>query len=133
MANEFYSYEGIRNGATYLLDSTTTTAIADDTDSLIGKVVTLVGNYEVGYGSAGATPLGFVQSVEKESANSEKLVVAIVFNQAGEEVECAGSETAGAFAQCDGKGGIAVSTTYKKATIYGVNSTDKVCTVYISG
>lgn len=130
---EFYSYEGIRNGATYILDDTTKTAIAADPMQIVGKVVALTGNYTVGYGASGATPLGFVEMVEKETGNGDTLVVSVVFNQSREGVACAGTETAGAFAACDGTGGIVKSTTATNARIWGVNADSKTATLYIHG
>lgn len=130
---EFYCYEGIRNGATFIVDDDTKEAITGNTSDIIGKVVTLTDMYKVGYGSAGAAPLGFVEQVEKENVNSDNLVVSVVFNQAREEIPCAGSETAGAYAACDGSGGLKSSTSATNARIYGVDSTEKTCTVYISG
>lgn len=134
--SEFYSYEGLRNGGTFYVDETTKTAIKDDPSAIVGKVVTLTGNYTVGYGSAKDNPLGFVEQVEKENNNSGKLVVSVVWNQSREGVTCAGSETAGVSAACDGTGGLqAVATTdhATSAKIWGVDATNKVCAVYIGG
>lgn len=130
---EFYCYEGIRNGATYILDDTTKTAIASNPMQIVGKVVTMTDNYTVGYGSSGNTPLGFVEMVEKETGNGETLVVSVVFNQSREGVQCSGSETAGAFASVDGKGGIVKSNTPTNARIWGVHPDNKTATVYIHG
>lgn len=130
---EFYSYEGIRNGGTFLLDDTTKTEIAADPMQIVGKVVTLTSNYTVGYGSSGDAPLGFVEMVEKETGNNNALVVSVVFNQSREGVTCAGSEAAGNYAACDGTGGIVKSTTATNTRIWGVNATSKTATVYIRG
>lgn len=131
--NEFYCYKGLRNGGTFLLDETTQDKIKSSPNQLIGKVVTLTDNYTVGYGSANAVPLGFVEMVEKEATNSDRLVVSVVWNQSEELIDCAGSETAGNFAACDGKGGIVRSTTPSNARIWGVDTAGKVATVYIHG
>lgn len=135
---EFYCYEGIRNGATYKVATATKTALGSNVKDIVGKVVTITGNYEVGYGSSGDRPLGFVEQVEKESVNSDTLVVSVVWNQAREDIPCAGSETAGAYLACDGSGGLALSGTssapkVSNAVAYGVDATAKTCTVYISG
>lgn len=130
---EFYSYEGIRNGGTFLLDDTTKTTIAADPMQIVGKVVTLTSNYTVGYGSSGDAPLGFVEMVEKETGNNNALVVSVVFNQSREGITCAGSEVAGNYAACDGTGGIVKSTTATNTRIWGVNATSKTATVYIRG
>lgn len=131
--SEFYCYEGIRNGATYLVDESTKTAIASDPSQIIGKVVAMTGNYTVGYGSSGANPLGFVEMVEKETGNNDALVVSVVFNQSREGVDCTGSETAGKFAACDGKGGIIASTNATSAKVWGIHTDNKTATVYIHG
>lgn len=135
---EFYCYEGIRNGATFKVAAATKTALGANHADIVGKVVTLTGNYEVGYGSSGDRPLGFVEQVEKESTNSDTLVVSVVWNQSREDIPCAGSETAGAYLACDGTGGLALSGTssapkVSNAIAYGVDATAKTCTVYIHG
>lgn len=130
---EFYCYEGIRNGATYLVDATTKTALGTNPMQIVGKVVTLTGNYTVGYGSSGDAPLGFVEMIEKESTNSDTLVVSVVFNQSREGIDCAGSEAAGNYAACNGTGGIVKSTTATNTRIWGVNATSKTATIYIGG
>lgn len=135
---EFYSYEELVNGGTFLLNSTTANAIKDNPADIVGKVVTLVDNYTVGYGSSGAIPLGFVGQVENENTNSNKLVVSVLWNVSHEDVPCAGSETAGSFAVCDGSGGLAVASgtgaaTFTNTRLYGVDATNKVCTAYIHG
>lgn len=134
--SEFYSYEGLRNGGTFLVDATTKTAIANSPTDIVGKVVTLTGNHTVGYGSAKDNPLGFVEQVEKENNNSGNLVVSVVWNQSREDIACAGTETAGAFAACNGSGGLQAAAAADGATsakIWGADATNKVCTVYISG
>lgn len=135
---EFYSYEGIRNGATFKVNSTTKTAIKDNPSQIVGKVVTLTGNYEVGYGTAGDRPLGFVEQIEKENVNSDTFVVSVVWNQAREDITCAGTETAGSYLACDGTGGLALAGTSSapkpsSAIAYGVDATNKLCTAYIHG
>lgn len=126
-------FNGIRNGATFYLDSTTKTAIKSNTKDIIGKVVTLVDNATVGYGEAGDRPLGFVESIEEDKSGSETWVVSVLFNQSQEGINCAGTEIAGEYLACDGTGGLAKSTTATNAVAYSVDSTNKVCTVYISG
>lgn len=130
---EFYCYEGIRNGATYILDDTTKTALGTNPMQIVGKVVTLTGNYTVGYGNSGATPLGFVEMIEKETSNNDTLVVSVVFNQSREGVDCAGSEVAGNYAACNGTGGIVKSTTATNTRIWGVDANSKTATIYIGG
>ena len=130
---EFYCYEGIRNGATYKVADATKTALGANVKDIVNKVVTVTGNKEVGYGSAGDEPLGFVEQVEKENVNSEELVVSVVWNQAREDIPCAGSETVPTFVACDGKGGLQASNSATSAKLYDVDSDNKTCTVYIHG
>lgn len=135
---EFYCYEGIRDVATFKVDSATKTAINANPKSIVGKVVTLTGNYQVGYGSSGDIPLGFVEQVEKENTTSGELVVSVVWSQARENIACAGSETAGDYLACNGTGGLVLSGTSSapkpsSAVAYGVDATAKTCTVYIHG
>lgn len=129
--SEFYCYEGLRNGGTFLLDDTTKTAIASDPKQILGKVVALTDNFTAGYGSAGDIPLGFVEMVEPEKSGSEQWVVSVVWNQSREGVT--GSGTAGSFLTCDGTGGVSTSTTATNARLWGIDSTDNTATVYIHG
>lgn len=130
----FYSYEGLRNGATFILDEDTRKKIeADPLNMIRGKVVTMTDDYTVGFGSSGKDPLGFVESVEHETNFNKPLVVTVVWNQSQERVDCAGSETAGAYAACDGKGGIVISNNPTHACIWGVDKDEKKSTIYIHG
>ncbi len=128
--NDFYCFEGIRDGATWVLDENTKTTIASDPKQIEGKVVTITGNGEAGYGSSGNNPLGFVVSVEKELTNSERLVVGVQFNKCQENITC-GSGAAGDFLACDGSGGLTKSTTPTSAKAYSVDG--GYATVYIHG
>lgn len=107
--SEFYSFEGLRDGGTFVVDDTTKSTIQDDPKQIIGKVVTVTGNGEAGYGSSGDAPLGFVEMVEKENVNSENLVVSVVWHQVREDIPASGV-TAGDWVQCDGSGGVAKSS-----------------------
>lgn len=128
--NDFFCWEGIRNGATWVLDTTTKTAIAENPKQIEGKVVTVTGDGEVGYGASGKNPLGFVEKVEKELTNSDRLVISVVFNQAREGITCAGA-AAGDFLACDGTGGLTKSTAATSAKAYSV--ADGKAVVYIHG
>ena len=130
---EFFCFEGIRNGATYYVSEATQNTIKVNVKDIVGKVVTVTGNKEVGYGKAGDEPLGFVEQVEKENVNSDRLVVSVVWNQAREDIPCAGSETVPTFVACDGKGGLQAKTSATSAKLYDVNTDAKTCTVYIHG
>lgn len=131
-------YEGIRNGATFKVANATKTALNGKYSDIVGKVVTITGDKEVGYGSSGDRPLGFVEQVEKYSTNDDTLVVSVVWNQSREDIACAGSETPGAYLACDGTGGLALSGTSSapkasNAVAYSVDATAKTCIAYIHG
>lgn len=136
--NELIIFEELHDGGTFYLDNTTKTAIATNPNSIEGKVVTITANKTVGYGSSGNIPLGFVKKVENENTNSTKWVVSVLWNVSHDGIACAGSETAGSFAVCDGNGGLTVATgtgapTFTNTRLYDVNATDKICSAYISG
>ena len=119
--SEFYCYEGLRDGGTFKLNSTTKTAIEKDPAQIVGKVVTLTSNGEVGYGEAEKAPLGFVEQVEKESTNSEDYVVSVVWHVIHEDVPASGV-TAGDWLQCDGSGGVTKSETATNAKAIAFDS-----------
>lgn len=135
---EFICYEGIRNNATFYVATATVTALAGKPSDLVGKVVTLTGDKEVGYGSSGDNPLGFVVQIEKENNGSDKFVVSVEWNVAREGITCTGAETVGAYLACDGTGGLALSGTSSapktsSAKAYSVDATAKTCAAYIHG
>lgn len=128
--NDFFCWEGIRDNATWVVDEATKETIKENPRDIEGKVVTVTGNGEVGYGSSGNNPLGFVLKVEKELTNSDRLVVSVRFNRAQENIECT-SGAAGDFLACDGNGGLTKSTTPTSAKAYSVE--DGKAIVYIHG
>lgn len=133
---EFYSYEGLMTSGTFKVASATATAVAADPKQLCGKVVTMTGNYEVGYGTAGDAILGVVETVEKEATNSNTLVVSVKWTGTFEGIACAGSETAGTVLAVNGSGGVQLSGTssapaYKGAIALGVDATAKTCTILL--
>lgn len=128
---EFYSFAGLRTSGTFKVAEATKTAIAADPKQLCGKVVALTGNYEVGYGSAGDPALGVVETVEKETTNSDILVVAVHWGCTFEDISCAGSETAGGYLAVDGKGGVQTSSEATNMVAVGVDATAKTCTIKI--
>lgn len=105
MAYEF-GYDGLRNAGTFKLDTTTANKIKADPKQIIGKVVTLVGNYEVGYGADKAVPLGVVESVEPYVSGSTTMVVTVAWGQTFEDVPCTSGDTFGKYLFCDGNGGL---------------------------
>lgn len=125
-------HEGIRNGSTFYLDTTTQDAIKATPNIISGQVVTITGNNEVGYGSSGDAALGFVVLPENYQTNSEKWVVGVQWNQAREDIACSGV-TAGDYLAVDGKGGFAKSTTPTNAKAYTVSDDNATCAAYISG
>lgn len=119
---EFYCYEGCRDGATFKLNSDTASSIKADPKQLVGKVVTITGNGEVGYGTGNKPPLGFVEQVEKESTDSENFVVSVVWGQIHEDVPCDVGDTAGDYLACDDKGGVKKSEEPTNAVAIHVDS-----------
>lgn len=102
---EFYCYEGVRDGATFVVDDDTKEKLTWPGE-IEGKAVTITGNAEVGYGKDGDAPLGFVEKVEKERTNSDRLVVSVVWYQSREYVEVPEDVQAGDVLVCDGEGGL---------------------------
>lgn len=118
--SEFYCYDGLRDGGTFKLATATKTTIQANPGQLVGQVVALTGNGEVGY-KADAAPLGFVEQVEKESTNSEDYVVSVVWHVIHEDVPASGV-TAGDWLQCDGSGGVTKSETATNAKAIAFDS-----------
>lgn len=130
---EFYSYEELKNGGTFKVDSSTMSTIGKNYTALCGKVVTLTGNYEVGYGSDGNNPLGFVEQVEFEANDPSVLVCSVVWNTSREDITCDSGDAAGDWLACDGSGGLKKSETATSAKAWGVDTSNYLATVYIQG
>ena len=120
--SEFYCYEGLRDGGTFKLADATKTTIQADPTQIIGKVVTITGNGEAGYGSGGEAPLGFVEMIEQEVSNSENYVISVVWGQIREEITSDGTATAGDYVSCDGSGGVKQSETATNAKLIAASS-----------
>lgn len=129
--SEFYSWAGLRDGGTFKVDSTTKGTISTKPTDIIGKVVTITGNGEAGYGSADAAPLGVVEMIEKESTNSADYVISVVWGRTFEGIKCVGSETAGKYLACDGTGGVKESTTATNCKALSVDSGSTTCIIKI--
>lgn len=130
---EFYSYEELKNGGTFKVNSTTVSALQGEPTALCGKVVTLTGDYEVGYGNDGDNPLGFVEQVEYEANDHTKLVCSVVWNTSREGITCDTGDTAGDWLACKGDGTLKKSTTATSAKAWSVDSSNYLATVYIHG
>lgn len=126
-------FNGLVNSGTFLLDSTTKSAIQSDPKQIENKVVALTDDFTVGYGSANDSPLGFVEKVEPYKSGDEQWVVSVFWNKSIEGVKCTGSEEAGKYLACDGSGGVITSSTATSARCWGVDDTDNTATVYIHG
>lgn len=122
-----YKYEPIRDGGTFKLDKTTATAIKADMESILGKVVSLVGTTapEVGYGTSGDPVFGVVTAVEKEAPNSEDFVVTVEYGRCFEEVPTSGTSTAvaGKGVAVNGAGAVITSEDITTAICLAVNGT----------
>lgn len=133
---EKYGFDGLKDGGTFVLDTTTANTIKDDPSQIVGKVVSLTGNYTVGYGTSGGTILGVVEQVEYEQGKSGTMCVSVLWQRTFENIPCAGTETAGQPLAVDGTGGVALSGTssapvFKGAYAIGVNATGKTCTIRV--
>lgn len=130
---EVYSINEIRNGGTYKVDTTTIEALNNKLPSIVGKVVALTGDFQVGFGSPGDMPLGIVGQIENENTNSPDFVVSVLWHTGVDEVPYTGSVTAGDFLSCDGKGGVQKETSKEtKAQVQFVNAENTTCGVYFN-
>ena len=102
-------FKRIMNSGTYYLDQTTTTAIDGDLNALVGKAVALVGNEEVGYGTADKPLLGFIMTADYEDQGSEKIVVTVE-SRGGFEGVAATGVVAGDGVTVNGSGGVQKAT-----------------------
>lgn len=105
----FFSYEGLVGGGTFMLDDTTKGTISADPKQIIGKVVTVTGDGEVGYGSADDEILGVVTQVEYVSTNDDNFVVTVEWGKTFEGIPCQGTESAGEFLAGNGDGTVKTS------------------------
>lgn len=125
------SFNGLRNSGTFKVASATKTAIQSDPKQIIGKVVTITGNQEVGYGSADDEPFGVVEQVEYVSTNDNDYLVAVAWGQTFEDIPCAGTENAGEFLACDGTGGVKTSVEHTNCIALDVDTVGHVCAIKI--
>lgn len=128
--SDFYSYEGIGTAATFFLDNKTRDVLGYELRSLMGKVVTLTGDYIVGFGNSGDNPLGHVEHIAYESGSSDNLVVTVSWCNTV-NVPCGMNVKSGDWLSCDGKGGFQKSLTKTSAKAWNVFN--GICTAYISG
>mgnify|MGYP001852031326 CR=1 FL=1 len=125
------SFNGLRNSGTFKVASATKSAIQSDPKQIIGKVVTITGNQEVGYGSAGDEPFGVVEQVEYVSTNDDDYLVAVAWGQTFEDIKCAGTENAGEFLACDGTGGVKTSVEHTNCVALDVDQSATLCAIKI--
>lgn len=124
------SYEGVRDNATFKLNSTTKSAIEGDPKQLIGKVVTITGNGEVGYGSDGDDPIGVVEfPPEWNTTNDHDFLVTVSWGKCFEGIKCAGTETAGDYLACDGTGGVKTSVDATHCVALSVDTSTNTCAI----
>lgn len=125
------SFNGLENSGTFKVASATKSTIQSDPKQIIGKVVALTGNGEVGYGAAAAEPFGVVEQVEYFSTNDDDFVVTVAWGQTFEDIKCAGTENAGGFLACDGTGGVKTSSEHTNCVALDVDKSAKVCAIKI--
>lgn len=125
------SFNGLRNSGTFKVASATKSAIQSDPKQIIGKVVTITGNQEVGYGAADDEPFGVVEQVEYVSTNDNDYLVAVAWGQTFEDIKCAGTENAGEFLACDGTGGVKTSVEHTNCIALDVDQSATLCAIKI--
>lgn len=125
------SFNGLRNSGTFKVASATKSAIQSDPKQIIGKVVTITGNQEVGYGAADDEPFGVVEQVEYVSTNDNDYLVAVAWGQTFEDIKCAGTENAGEFLACDGAGGVKTSVEHTNCVALDVDQSATLCAIKI--
>lgn len=126
------AFNGLRNSGTFYVASATKSTISADPKQIIGKVVTITGDSEVGYGSADDEPFGVVEQVEYVSTNDDDFVVSVAWGQCFEDIPCAGTENAGEFLACDGNGGVKNSVEHTNCVAINVQkSGTNTCTIKI--
>lgn len=126
------SFSGVRNSGTFYLNDTTKSTIESDPKQIIGKVVAITGDSEVGYGSADDEPFGVVEQIEYISTNDHDFVVTVSWGQCFEDIPCAGTENAGEFLACDGNGGVKNSVEHTNCVAINVQkSGTNTCTIKI--
>lgn len=106
MAAFGFEYDGLVSSGTFKLASATKNKIKLDPKQIEGKVVTITGNYEVGYGSDTNVPLGVVTRVEPVVSGSEDLVVTVCWGRTFTNIPCASGAAAGNYLLCDGNGSL---------------------------
>lgn len=125
---EFYSFKGLKDGGTFKVDSDTASKVSADPQQLCGRAVAVTGDGEVGYGSSGDAILGVVETVEKESTNSNTLVVGVLWNRSFEDVPYNSAPTAGDRVDVDGNGGVAKGDS-GRGIVLAVDSASSTCTI----
>lgn len=125
-------FAGVRNSGTFYLNETTKGTVAADPKQIIGKVVTITGDSEAGYGSADDEPLGVVEQIEYVSTSDHDFVITVSWGQCFEDVPCAGTENAGEFLACDGTGGVKTSVEHTNCVAINVQKSGaNTCTIKI--
>ena len=125
------SFNGLRNSGTFYVATATKSTIQSDPKQIIGKVVTITGNGEVGYGSADDEPFGVVEQVEYVSTNDNDFVVTVAWGQTFEDIVCAGTENAGEFLACNGTGGVKTSVEHTNCVALDVDQSATLCAIKI--
>lgn len=102
----FFSYEGLVESGTFIVDSDTTLSLGKNYSNLIGKVVSITNNAVVGYGSYGDVPFGVVTQVEKDYSSANNLVATVVWGNTFENIPYTGAKNFKTHLACDGEGGL---------------------------
>lgn len=123
----FMSYNGLKDGGTFKLDSTTKSTISADIKQIIGKPVAFTSTTkdpEVGYGSSDKPIAGIVTAIEQMEVGSTDYVVTVEWNSTFEDVPNDSDGTtavAGGFVSVNGSGEVMASTTSSNAICIAVD------------
>lgn len=125
------NFNGLRTSGTFHLASATKSTIQADPKQIIGKVVAITGNGEVGYGTAADEPFGVVTAIEPVVGGAGGFVVTVQWGQTFEGIACAGTENAGECLACNGTGGVQSSAEHTNCVALDVDTSGNVCAIKI--
>lgn len=136
---ERLAYSYLKEGATYLLDDDTTTAVmahiatsGNKLNDFAGCVVAVTGDKEVGFGSDGDYIEGFISKIGLATVNDNDLyTVTVNFNQTMEKIPYSGSVAAGNWLVCDGTGKVKTSANYSGVKALSVDAVTTTCAVRV--
>lgn len=135
----FMTFEGLKDGGTFLLDATTKGKIASNPQAIVGKTVAYVasrveGVPTVGYGTSKDNIAGVVTAIEPEKTGSTDFVVTVSWNNTFEGIATASTTTTAVVGKglvVDGKGGVETSTAAHNAMCMAVAGDSNSCIIRV--